>query len=340
MNLSDYSFDFPKNLIATRPAHPRDSAKLLVYDRRSKKTFFDTFLNLPKYLPQNAVIVFNQTKVIPARLIAQKPSGGKVEILYLDRSKKTIHALLNKKVETGTTLSLTKQLSFSVIKKLDKGYELRPSFPLSKLDSVLNRYGKTPLPPYIKDSPLSEKRLREEYQTIFSKTKGSVAAPTASLHFSKRLLQKLKQAGIQIEFVTLHVGLGTFAPVTSDQIKQKRLHKEFYEIDKKTAARLNQAKKEQRPIIAVGTTVIRTLESSSNTSGKLKKLNGSTDLFIQPGYKFKFINSIITNFHVPESSLLMLVSSFVNRKTILNLYKNAITKRFRLFSFGAGMLLK
>jgi S-adenosylmethionine:tRNA ribosyltransferase-isomerase len=234
MKLTSYSFDFPKKLIATKPASPRDSAKLLVYDRTSKKTLFDTFLNLANYLPKGSVIVFNQTKVIPARLLVQKPTGGIVELLYLSRMGKTIHALLNKKVDVGTQLSLTKNLIFIVTKKLDKGYELKPSFPLSKLDNVLNKYGKTPLPPYIKDSPLSEKKLREEYQTVFSRTKGSVAAPTASLHFSKRLLQKLKQAGIQIEFVTLHVGLGTFAPVTDEQIKNKKLHKELYEIDGKS----------------------------------------------------------------------------------------------------------
>ncbi len=340
MNLLDkFDYQFPERLIAQKPAHPRDSARLLVYDRKTKRSTHDTFKNLGAYLPPNAVLVLNQTKVIPARMLVKKPTGGIVELLYLSNDGETIHALLNKQIEPGTVLRLTKTTTFTAIKKLEKGYKLKPSFPISKLFDILNRYGHTPIPPYIKYSTLSEKKLREEYQTIFAKLAGSVAAPTASLHFTKRLFVDLKKRGIDTTFVTLHVGLGTFAPVTTDQLTKKKLHKEFYSIDKTAADFLDQAKKQGRPIIAVGTTVVRTLESATDKSGRLKKLSGATDLFIQEKDKIKFVDCLITNFHVPKSSLMMLVSAFVGRTTLLNLYKKAIARKYRLFSFGDGMLI-
>ncbi len=338
--LEKYDYKFPETLIAQKPAYPRDSARLLVYDRKTKRVRHDTFRNLPKYLPKNSVLVFNQTKVIPARLMLSKPTGGKVELLYLSHGSKTINGLLNKSVANGTVLKLTDTISFLVIKKIDKGYELRPSFAMSRLLSILDKHGHTPIPPYIKHSPLSEKRLREEYQTIFAKLAGSVAAPTASLHFTKRLFADFNKYGIDIQFITLHVGLGTFAPVTDEQLKNKKLHKEFYSIDKKVATFLNQAKRDGRPIIAVGTTVVRTLESASTSSAQLKKLSGTTNLFIQKSNQLQFIDGLITNFHVPKSSLMMLVSALVGRKALLTLYKKAIAKKYRLFSFGDGMFIK
>ncbi len=222
-----------------------------------------------------------------------------------------------------------------VAKKENQFYFLKPNFPVSRTKSVLQKYGKTPLPPYIKNSPLSEKQKRDQYQTVFAKTGLSVAAPTASLHFTKKLMNQLKKQGIEIKFIQLDVNLGTFAPLTEHNLKTGRLHLETYEINKKVFADIIKAKKSKRPIIAVGTTAVRTLESAM----KFKRLSGQTDLFIHPPYKFKLVDGLITNFHVPKSSLMMLVSTLVGRKKLLYLYQKAIQQNFRFFSFGDGMLI-
>jgi len=356
LELKKYDYKFPEKLIAQAPASPRDSAQLLVYNRKTKKIGFDTFLNLPKYLPKNCVLVFNDTKVIPARFSAYKTSGGRVTLLYTKKDSKYIYALAAKNLQVGDVLALdsgfhrngiknserqkTKQRkNLKVIGKIEREYILLPNFHTNEIESILQKLGKTPLPPYIKNTPLSESKLRQEYQTIFAKHIGSVAAPTASLHFTTRLLQKLKQSGIQTEYITLHVGLGTFASLTSEQLKTQTLHTEFYEITKQTADRLNKAKKIGRPIIAVGTTAVRTLESACDKQDKLTKLKNGTTLFIKKPYDFKFVDGIITNFHVPKSSLLMLVSAFAGREQIQGLYKTAVQKNYRLFSFGDGMLI-
>jgi S-adenosylmethionine:tRNA ribosyltransferase-isomerase len=346
INLYDYKF--PASLIAQSPATPRDSAKLLVYNKKSGKVFYDIFRNLPKYLPKNAVLVFNETKVIPARLVLHKGTGGKVKILYLETVGKQIKVLSNKRLIKGSVLSLQTRAifcrgkkwpgEFRVTGETEKGYLLTPLFPISKMPEILEKYGETPIPPYIKNSPLTEKQLKEKYQTVFAKQKGSVAAPTASLHFTKALLDKIKKSGVDIKFVTLHVNLGTFAPLTLENLKSGKLHEEYFKIDPKTADFLNKAHEEGRPIIAVGTTVTRTLESACK-SQKLARLSGTTDLFIQEGYEFKFIDGMITNFHVPESSLLMLVAALIGKKELFEIYKKAIAKKFRLFSFGDGMLI-
>lgn len=337
--LKKFNYSLPPELIAQAPASPRDSARLLIYQRYDKRIWFDRFLNLPKYLPKGAVLVFNDTKVIPARLTLQKPTGGLVRVLYLGHTAREVEVLADRFVTPLTPLTLRGGYEFLVTRKKDSHYFLKPSFPMSKLHQVLQRYGQTPIPPYIKYSPLSEKKLREQYQTIFARYRGSVAAPTASLHFTKRLIAKLKRAGQEIHFVTLHVNLGTFAPPTKDQLERGTLHREFFEITKKCAAALNYAKRAGRPIIAVGTTVARTLESAADAHGDLRHLSGTTDLFIQPGYCFKFVDGLVTNFHVPHSSLLMLVSALTGRATLLNLYQRAIQKRFKFFSFGDGMLI-
>jgi S-adenosylmethionine:tRNA ribosyltransferase-isomerase len=339
--LKKYDYSVPPNLIAQKPAHPRDSAKLLIYDRKSKKNSFDTFINLPKYLPKNAVLVFNDTKVLPARLTVTKPSGGKARILYTETRDTLIEVMSDRKLEINSVITLNQKIKFLVIKQKENFYYLKPLFPLNNLFNILDKYGKTPIPPYIKHSPLSESKLRQEYQTIFAKQEGSVAAPTASLHFTKRLFKKIKSAGINQSFITLHVGLGTFAPLTAENLKSGTLHEEYYSIDKKTAHFLNKAKKEDRPIIAVGTTAARALESATrNQQLATNNVQQKTNLFIQEGYKFKFIDGIITNFHVPKSSLMMLVSALVGRKILMNLYNKAIDKKLRFFSFGDGMLIK
>ena len=337
--LHAYDYAFPKNLIAQNPAHPRDSARLLIYNRTTKKIQHSTFRQLADFLPTGAVIVFNETKVLPARLTLTKETGGKVEVVYIETAGSAIRVLANRRCVPGTRLTLSKKLYFTIQKSADRFVLLKPSFPLSKLRGVLDRYGAAPLPLYIKHTKGSRASIRLEYQTIFAHQPGSVAAPTASLHFTKRLLLDLKRKGYGIEFVTLHVGLGTFAPVTDEHLKNKKLHEERYEVSRATAARLNKAKKADRPIIAVGTTVTRTLESAADSHGQLKKLSGTTDLFIQPGYQFKIVDGLITNFHVPKSSLLMLVSAFATREEILRIYTIAIQKKYRLFSFGDGMLI-
>ncbi len=338
--LKDFDYSFPSELIAQNPAHPRDSAKLLVYDRAEKTITHDTYKNLWKYLPKNGVLVLNQTKVLPARLEVTKPTGGKARLLYIKHDAKHLYVLSDRKLEANTELIIDKQNSFQVVKKADQFYMLKPSFPISKINSVLQKSGITPLPPYIKHSKLKGAKLLKEYNTVFAKKLGSVAAPTASLHFTQNLLKKIQAKGIKVQYVTLHVNLGTFAPLTEDQYKSGRLHKECFEIPAATARALNKAKQEGKPIIAVGTTVVRTLESAAGSNSQISKLYGETNLFITEKTKLKFVDQLITNFHVPKSSLLMLVSAFVGRKQLLALYKLAIKLKYRLFSFGDGMYIK
>lgn len=337
--LAKYDYSFPEELIAQEPASPRDSARLMVYDRKSDKVSLGKFSDLAEYLPKNAVLVFNRTKVLPARLIVKKPTGGRVKIIYLEKEGDLIKVMADRKLDIGSTLRLTARISFSVIRQDEKFYFLKPTFQPAKLFPVLEKYGITPIPPYIKHSPLTEKDLREKYQTVFARERGSVAAPTASLHFTKRLLQKLKKAGIESIFVTLHVNLGTFAPLTEEHLKSSRLHSEYFEISKADADFLNKAKKFGRPVIAVGTTSVRALESAADSEGKISATSGQTDIFIREGYRFRFVSGLITNFHVPKSSLLMLVSAFMGRKELFRLYNLAIRSRFKLFSFGDGMLI-
>jgi len=249
-----------------------------------------------------------------------------------------LEVLSDRKLNIGSKIYLNSKIIFEVVKQEEKIYLLKPLFVIEKLYGILEKYGSAPIPPYIKNSPLSKKELKEKYQSIFAKYQGSVAAPTASLHFTKRVLDKIKKSGINVKFITLHVGLGTFSPLTEENFKTKKLHQEFYNINKQTANFLNKAKKDGCPIIAVGTTVARTLESASK-KGILKDLSGKTDIFISEGYKFDFINGMITNFHVPKSSLLMLISALIGKEKTFDLYQQAINKKFKFYSFGDGMLI-
>jgi len=338
--LKSYDYSLPKELIAQKPARPREKARLLVYNLKNGKVVFDSFLHIGKYLPKNSVLVFNQTKVIPARLKLVKPTGGKVEILYVSHDKRLIKALANRKIKPGETLKIAgSRETLTAEAKKGQFYFFRPSFAVSRTMPLLEKLGTMPLPPYIKNSPLSERQKREEYQTVFAKNGTSVAAPTASLHFTKKLLASLKKQGIGIKFINLNVGLGTFAPLTEENLKTNRLHTETYEISTNTANFLRLAKKHGRPIIAVGTTVTRTLESASKAQKPLTRLSGNTDLFIRPGYKYNFVDGMVTNFHVPKSSLMMLVSAFTGKTRLKKLYQEAIRRKFRFFSFGDGMLI-
>lgn len=335
----EYDYTFPESLIAQEPASPRDSAKLLIYDRKTSEVAETTFAHLPEYIPQNAVLVFNQTKVLPARLSVTKPTGGTARILYVATENDVVRVMSDRKLTVGTDVHIEKDLFLTVIRQDEKYYILKPSFPMRQLEEIFDKHGITPIPPYIKHTPLTERELREKYQTIFAKHAGSVAAPTASLHFTERLLKELQEQGVDIRFVTLHVNIGTFAPLTQEHLDTGMLHTERYEIEPEVAAFLNAAKNEGRPIIGVGTTVVRTLESAT-MNNQLEKLSSDTNIFIQEGYVFRFIDGMITNFHVPQSSLLMLVAALIGKKKLFELYQLAMSHNFRLFSFGDGMLIK
>jgi S-adenosylmethionine:tRNA ribosyltransferase-isomerase len=280
----------------------------------------------------------NETKVIPSRLRVLRSTGGAVEVFVLHQKGKQITALMNKVCPEGEVLHLTKH-RLVVGARDGREVKLTVDWTERQLATILKKYGTTPLPPYLKKSPLSEARRRSEYQSVVAKYEGSVAAPTASLHFTPRLLKSLQRAGHTIVPVTLHVGLGTFAPVTDTHLSSNTLHTEQYSISPAAARLLNTAKKEGRAIIAVGTTVARTLESATK-NGIVQSGAATTNIFIRPGYKWQTVNGLITNFHVPYSSLLMLVASLIGRSRVLELYRRALKKKYRFFSFGDGMFVK
>ncbi len=337
--MSDFlSLPVPEELIANVPAFPRDSSRLLILERTTGHIQEDIFRNLGNYLPPHSVLVLNETKVVPARLPARTESGTPVELLYLRHSEKTFFALSPKKLhESDVLLFGIHELK---VRHASHGeYEILPSFPISDLPGILESRGTTPIPPYIKNNPHSEEERREKYQTVFAKTAGSVAAPTASLHFTPELLTSLEAAGHTLVFVTLHVGMGTFMNPTPDQIKSSILHEEWYEMSEETVRLINVCKAAGRPIIPVGTTALRTLESATSGAGLAEAKSGMTNLFIQPGYTFKMTDRMITNFHVPNSSLRMLVQAFAGEENVVHSYEHAIANKFRFYSFGDAMLI-
>ena len=335
--IDKYNYEFPSELIAQKPAHPRDSAKLLIYNRKTKGVNFDIFRNIGKYLPKDTVLVLNETKVLPARFEVIKVTGGKIKLLYLNGDKNIFSALSPRKLNPGEVLKFRSK-EITVTKVLEDGYRFKAANKNFDIKKELEKYGDAPLPPYIKNSPLTKSEIKKEYQTVFAKKYGSVAAPTASLHFTKKLLTSLKEQGIKEEKVTLHVGLGTFATITEENIREGKLHSEYYEIGENVAGKLLSAKNHGSKIIPVGTTALRTLESAF-VGGKFETLSGETDIFIKEGDKLKFADGLITNFHVPKSSLIMLVAALIGRGKTLELYNLAIKNKFRLFSFGDAMLI-
>ncbi|MEK7643010.1 MAG: tRNA preQ1(34) S-adenosylmethionine ribosyltransferase-isomerase QueA [Patescibacteria group bacterium] len=338
--IARFNYLVPSELIAQKPARPRDSARLLVFNRATGAVSLDTFAHLDAYLPKHAVLVFNKTKVIPARLELQKETGGRVKIVYLSHQGPRVRCLADRPLVLGSKLFFKKKYIAQV--KAREGGEWVFEFRMTALRVIpfFEKHGTMPIPPYIKQSPLSGRELKSEYQTVFAETKGSVAAPTASLHFTKRLIARLKRQGFHIEYVTLHVGRGTFASLTEEQWHKGELHGEYFYIEARTQKRLNEAKKSKRQIVAIGTTVTRTLESATDARGNITKLSGTTRMFIREHDKMRFVDALVTNFHVPRSSLMMLVSAFVGRKKLLELYQMAIKAKFRLFSFGDGMLVR
>jgi S-adenosylmethionine:tRNA ribosyltransferase-isomerase len=339
--LKKYEFNVPVDQIAHYPAFPRDSARVLIYNRKTKKTAFDTFANIGAYLPPKSIIVCNDTKVIPARLSLRKQTGGLVNILFVSsNSDGSANVLANKHLRIGEILYRDNKKMCTIIEKQQNSYRIKRCGYNQNMRLVFERNGTMPLPPYIKNNIQSTQKKSKDYQTVFAKNAGSIAAPTASLHFTKKLIEKLKKEGHTICFVTLHVNLGTFAPVNQQQLDAQKLHKEYINISEKTARILNRGRQMGRTIIAVGTTAARTLESAVDQNGIITTDKNVTDLFIQEGYKYKIVDGLITNFHVPRSSLLALVSAFVGRKIVLRLYRDAIERKFRLFSFGDGMYIQ
>lgn len=338
--LRRYDYAVPPERIAQAPAAPRDSSKLVVLNRATGERSWTTFREIGTYLPKNAVLVLNETKVIPARLFLTDKAGKKVGALWVGTLPEgTIRVLTKGKFAAGETLTLTDDKRFTVEGRREKELMLRPMFDISLLHGLFEQHGSMPLPPYIDQSPLTEAEIKERYQSVFAKNAGSIAAPTASLHFTPELLQKLEASGITLVRVTLHVHLGTFSPLTPEQWEQGRLHSEEYFISQSARRALEEAKKEGHTIIPVGTTALRTLESAFDASGRCVKPEGVTDIFIREGYDFSLASGLITNFHVPRSSLLMLVCAFAGYELIMETYQEAIEREFRLFSFGDAMLI-
>jgi S-adenosylmethionine:tRNA ribosyltransferase-isomerase len=335
---SDFYYYLPESQIAQTPAEPRDSSRLLVYNREKDQVEHVIFHEVVNYLKAGDVLVVNNTKVLPARLYAHTPNGGVVEVLLLKRIDKDTWEVLvkpGKKCKIGKTFNIGDKLSFTVTDITDSGERIVKFSYDGVFEEILDEVGSMPLPPYIKEK-LKDK---DRYQTVYAKTEGSAAAPTAGLHFTPQLLQKIKDMGVEVVEVLLHVGLGTFRPVKEDIITDHKMHSEYYEVSEKAAAVVNKAKSEGRRIIAVGTTSVRTLESATDESGVLHSGSGNTQIFIYPPYKFKCVDALITNFHLPESTLIMLVAALVGREKILSLYDLAVKEGYRFFSFGDAMFI-
>ena len=339
MKKSDFYFDLPEELIAQTPLERRDASRLLVLNKKTGELEHRHFYDLPEYLHEGDCLVMNDSRVLPARLLGCRSSGGSVELVLLrdlGEGKWECLSRPGRKTKPGTELSFGDgELTATVLAVTEGGNRIVQFHYEGIFLEVLERLGKMPLPPYIK----AELNDAERYQTVYSREVGSAAAPTAGLHFTQELLQKLADKGVRLCYVTLHVGLGTFRPVKEEEIEDHPMHAEFCMIPEETARIVNETKKNGGRVIAVGTTSCRTLESFASADGTLSPSSGWTDIFIYPGYRFKCIDALITNFHLPESTLIMLVSALAGRETILHAYKTAVKERYRFFSFGDAMLI-
>jgi len=346
-SLNDYNYELPDDLIAQKPVDQRDRSNLLFLDKETGKRSHHKFYEIYDLLFPTDVLVLNDTRVIPARLLGKKNTGGKAEVFILDYpgdrknaagDELVLRCLIktSKRPKNGTPLIFDRGLQARVVDCQQGIYTVEFSCK-DNFESLLDSIGHVPLPPYIKRN--DNKDDRTSYQTVYASQKGAVAAPTAGLHFSKTLLKKIAEKGIGIVTITLHVGYGTFLPVRVSDIRDHKIHSEWYSISKDTADAINRAKTKGRRIIAVGTTCVRALEYASDDQENLAHGGGSCDLFIYPGYRFKVVDAMITNFHLPKSTLLMLVSAFAGRENILTAYRTAIDKKYRLFSYGDAMLI-
>ncbi len=340
MRTDDFDYYLPEEQIAQTPVEPRDSSKLLVYKRGTDEIEHRHFYDIIDYLKEGDVLVRNNTKVLPARLFAKTEHGGRVEVLLLKRfDLKEWEVLVKpgKKAKPGVKLTISNELSLEVLSNIEETGGRRVKFIYDGVfEDIIFRLGEMPLPPYITEKLENQDR----YQTVYAKDLGSAAAPTAGLHFTPELLEKIKEKGVQVVDVLLHVGLGTFRPVKVDDVKNHHMHSEYFEVSSESADIINKAKKEGRRVIAVGTTSVRTLESATDENGIVIAQKSDTQIFIYPGYKFKCVDALITNFHLPKSTLIMLVSALSTRENILEVYNTAVKEKYRFFSFGDSMFIE
>lgn len=339
MRTEDFDYYLPEKLIAQHPSEKRDESRLMVFDKITGQTEDKHFYDIIDYLEEGDCLVMNDTRVIPARLFGHRPGKEeKIEVFLLNNIEKDSWEVLvrpGKKMKIGTECIFSDDLSLKVLDIKEDGNRIVEFYYQGIFQEVLEKLGNVPLPPYIKEKLEDSER----YQTVYSKNPGSVAAPTAGLHFTEDLLKKIKDKGVKLAFLTLNVGLGTFRPVNEDEITDHKMHSEFYTLNKETADIINETKKNGKKIISTGTTTTRTLESVYKKNGKIVEDSGWTDIFIYPGFEFKVVDSLITNFHLPKSTLIMLVSSLSTREKILNAYKEAVKKEYRFFSFGDAMFI-
>ncbi len=341
LELKDFYYDLPKELIAQHPSDVRDECRLMVLNKKTGEIEHKIFKDIINYLNPGDCLVLNDTRVMPARLIGEKEgTGGKIEFLLLKRLQGDMWETLvkpGKRAKVGTKFTFGDGILKAEVKKIgEDGNRVVEFYYNGIFEEILDKLGEMPLPPYITEK-LNDK---EKYQTVYSKNEGSAAAPTAGLHFTKELLEEIKEKGIKIVFLTLHVGLGTFRPVKVDKIEEHHMHSEYYILSKESADIINKTKENGGRVVSVGTTSTRTLETIGDENGKVKEKSGWTDIFIYPGYKYKIVDALITNFHLPESTLIMLVSALSNREIILNAYETAVKEKYRFFSFGDAMFIK
>lgn len=352
--LSSYDYDLPEERIAQFPCGEPGSSRLLVTDRENGTIEHASFRDIASFLPENALLVANNARVLQARITWQRPSGGKAEFLLLTplplvlestvtlggESISRVECLLKPagKFRQGDTIQITSEVQCRIIDKKSFGRHVVDLIWHGNLEDIFAKYGKLPLPPYIKREP--EKSDSSRYQTVFASKTGAVAAPTAGLHFTSELRSSLEKQNFQICEITLYVGYGTFSPVREDDIRGHKMHCEYVELDAETAKTINTAKEAGRPIVAVGTTSLRALEGIAQATGKIDEFSGWTDIFIYPGFEFQVVDALVTNFHLPQSSLLMLVSAFAGRENILSAYAEAVKQGYRFFSYGDAMLIR
>ncbi|AXH53148.1 tRNA preQ1(34) S-adenosylmethionine ribosyltransferase-isomerase QueA [Clostridium perfringens] len=341
MKVSDFYFELPEELIAQYPLEKRDSSRLMVLDKKTGEIEHRKFHDILEYLNEGDTLVLNNTRVLPARLIGEKEeTGGKIEFLLLKRiegDKWECLAKPGRKAKVGTVFTFGEGKLKAIVREIGEEGNRIIEFKYDGIfEQVLDELGQMPLPPYIHEK-LEDK---ERYQTVYSKEKGSAAAPTAGLHFTEELLKEIKDKGVNIAYLTLHVGLGTFRPVKVDDVNNHVMHSEYYHLDKENAELINKTKEVGKRVIAVGTTSSRTLETIGDENGRVREQSGWTDIFIYPGYKFKIVDNLITNFHLPESTLIMLVSALAGQDNIMNAYNTAVKEKYRFFSFGDSMFIK
>ncbi len=333
MKSEDFDYDLPKNLIADYPKDKRDESRLLVLNKEEKSIEHKNFFNITDYLVPGDLLILNNTKVIPAKLLGKR-DGNDAELLLTNRISSTEWKVLITKPKLDTLINFEAGISGRLTKNSLKEWIVIFN---RDADDFIQNYGKMPLPPYIERE--SEEKDKETYQTIYAKKDGAIAAPTAGLHFTKELLEEIRNLCIDIKYITLHVGIGTFRPVKTERIEDHVMHREYVKIPEDTSSAVNFAKKSSRRVIAVGTTAVRALESASDDAGVLSAFSDYTDLFIYPPYKYKIVDAMITNFHLPKSTLLMLVSAFCGRELLFESYKNAVKENYRFLSYGDSMFI-